>query len=389
VQFGKEPLMGRRGHNEGSISKRKDGRWEGRISLGYEGGARKRKVFYGKTRRDVQQQLTKALRDHQQGLPVAPERQTVATFLTTWLETAAKPKLRPRTYDSYRQTITKHLIPALGRTILQKLSPQQVQRYLNEKLATGLSARTVQYHHAILRSALNQAVKWDLVPRNVAKLVDVPRAEQHDFRYFTTEEARRFLRVVRTERLEALFTVAVSLGLRQGEALGLRWEDVDLEHGSLRVRMQLQRIDGKLTLVATKTAKSRRTIPLPGFALDAMRRHRTKQLEERLAAGEQWQEHGLVFTTTIGTPIDARNLNRWFQQILTRAELPRIRFHDLRHTAATLLLVQGLSPRVIMETLGHSQISLTMNTYAHMMPAMQREAADQMHELLAGVEHVT
>jgi integrase len=192
--------MGRRGHNEGSISKRKDGRWEGRISLGYEGGTRKRKVFYGKTRREVQQQLTKALRDHQQGLPVAPERQTVATFLTTWLDTAAKPKLRPRTYASYRQTITQHLIPAFGRTILQKLTAQQVQRYLNEKLASGLSARMVQYHHAILRSALNQAVKWDLVPRNVAKLVDVPRVEQHVFRYLTLEEARRFLRAIQGDR---------------------------------------------------------------------------------------------------------------------------------------------------------------------------------------------
>jgi integrase len=185
--------MGRREHNEGSISKRKDGRWEGRISLGYDGGTRKRKVFYGKNRREVQQQLTKALRDHQQGLPVATERQTVANFLTNWLETAAKPKLRPRTYASYRQTITQHLIPALGRTILQKLTPQQVQQYLNEKHSNGLSARSVQYHRAVLRSALIQAVKWDLELRNVVKLVDVPRVEQHDFRYLSIEESRQFL----------------------------------------------------------------------------------------------------------------------------------------------------------------------------------------------------
>ena len=377
--------MGRRGHNEGSISKRKDGRWEGRISVGYEGGTRKRKVFYGKTRREVQQQLTKALRDHQQGLPVAPERQTVATFLTSWLDVAAKPRLRPSTYTSYRQTVTQHLVPALGRIILQKLTAQQVQRYLNEKRAVGLSARTVQYHHAILRSALNQAVKWDLIPRNVATLVDVPRVEQHDFRYFTLEESRRFLRAVQGDRLEALYTVAVALGLRQGEALGLRWDDVDL--ANVKVRMQLQRINGKLTLVPTKTARSRRTIPLPEFAIAALRRHRTQQLQERLAAGEKWQEHGLVFTTTLGTPIDARNVTRWFHRILERADLPQIRFHDLRHTAATLLLAQGLSPRVIMETLGHSQISLTMNTYAHVMPAMQQEAAERMHEMLTAEQH--
>jgi integrase len=165
-------MMARRGHNEGSISKRKDGRWEARISLGYEGGKRKRKIFYGNTRREVQEQLTKALRDHQQSLPVAPERQTVGTFLTTWLETAAKPKLRPRTYTSYRQTITQHLVPAFGRIILQKLTPQQVQGYLNEKLSSGLSARTVQYHHAILRRALNQAWSCPALADSLALVVE-------------------------------------------------------------------------------------------------------------------------------------------------------------------------------------------------------------------------
>ena len=184
-------------------------------------------------------------------------------------------------------------------------------------------------------------------------------------------------------RLEALITVTVGLGLRQGEALGLRWEDVDPEADVLSVRQTLERGGRNPRFGEPKTVRSRRTITMPAIVADALHRHRTRQLEERLAAGGRWRDSGLVFTTTIGTPIDKGGLHRAFKLILTTAELPNIRYHDLRHTAATLLLAQGVDPRTIMETLGHSQISLTLNTYAHVMPTLQRQAASKMDEILS------
>ncbi len=224
--------MARRGHNEGSIYQREDGRWVGVIDLGYHGGKRKRKSFYGSTRREVQQKLIAALRDRQTGLPGGyDDRQTVEQFLNHWLENSVKPSVRPKTYTSYAQLVRLHLAPELGRIRLTKLSPQDVQRFINRKLVSGLSPRTVEYCRAVLRRALNQAVRWGYVPRNVATLVDAPRSERPDPEPLTPEEVRAFLEAVKEDRLAALYSVAIALGLRQGEALGLRWEDVDLGMG--------------------------------------------------------------------------------------------------------------------------------------------------------------
>ena len=375
--------MAKRGQNEGSIYKRRDGRWVATISLGYKAGKRCRKSFYGKTRRTVQEQLTAALRAHQQGLPAAPERQNVANFLERWLEDSVRPSVRPRTYASYSQLVRLHIAPVLGRHQLVKLGPQDVQHFLNDKLSDGLSPRTVRYLHAVLRCALGRAMKWGLVTRNVATLVDPPAHQRPYVKPLTPNQARAFLDAVKGDRLAALYSVALAVGLRQGEALGLRWEDIDFDAGRLTVRVALQRLDGRLQLVEPKTVRSRRTIALPQTAVSALRTHRAQQLQERLFAGSRWQGTGLVFTTTFGTPIDARNLTRQFHRILREADLPRIRFHDLRHTCASLLLAQGVHPRVVMEILGHSQISLTMDTYSHVIPALQREAAGQMDEILS------
>ncbi len=368
--------MGKRGQNEGSIFRRKDGRWAATVSLGYQNGRRLRKSFYGETRREVQERLTQALRDQQLGLPIAIERQTVGQFLQNWLIESVKPSVRPKTYNSYEQLIRLHLAPALGRTPLQKLAPQHVQAFLNAKLAFGLSPRTVQYLRATLRCALNQALRWGLVARNVAALVDSPQVKRHEIQTLDPHQARVFLNAVKGNRLEALYSVALALGLRQGEALALRWADVDFGNATIRVQAALQRIDGKLQLVEPKTAQSRRTINLPATVETALREHRVRQLEDRLASGGRWQESDLVFTTAFGSPLDGRTVTKQFQRILERAGLPRIRFHDLRHTCASLLLAQGVHPRAVMETLGHSQISLTMNTYSHVMPALRKEVAD-------------
>jgi integrase len=374
--------MAKRGNGEGSIYKRTDGRWCAAISAGLKDGKPLRKCIYGQSKAEVRLKLTKAKRDQDMGLPVAVERQKVSVYLHKWLENSAKPSVRPKTYVSYEQLIRVHINPSVGSKYLEKLAPQHIQQFMNDKLAEGLSTRTVQYLHAVLRRALGQALKWGLVARNVAKLVDAPRVEHKVLRPFTPEEAQKFLEAVKGNRLEALYSVALSLGLRQGEALGLRWEDVDLENGTLSVRYALQRIKGKLELVEPKTKKSRRTIALPSVAVNALTKHKMVQEAERQWAADRWQEARYVFTSTIGTPLDDCNVTHQFHRILKTAGLPRLRFHDLRHTCATLLIAQGVHPRYVMEILGHSQIGLTMNTYGHAYLAVQREAATEMDKIL-------
>ncbi len=397
----------KRGQNEGSIFKRKDGRWCGTLNLGWENGRRKRKHFYGATQAEVRTILLRARHDLEQGLPVIPERQTVAQFLNQWLDESVKPNVKPMTYRSYGQMacliapellavkprkvgkngkafgLTKTSAGGIGAVKLQKLNPQQIQSLLNLRLQEGLSPRTVQYILVVLRIALGQALKWGLVARNVAQLVDPPRVERRSFPPLTPQEAQQLLAAAKNDRLGALYSVALALGLRQGETLGLSWSDVDLDNRELRVRRALQRVDGKLRLVMPKSKQSQRVIALPDMVVKALHVHRARQLQERLLAGPQWNETGLVFTNKIGKPIEPRNLVRIFKRMLATAALPDRRFHDLRHSAASLLLAQGVHPRVVMETLGHSQISLTMNTYSHVFPALRREAADAMDAVLA------
>jgi integrase len=303
-------------------------------------------------------------------------------FLQSWLETSVKQRVRPLTYAGYKVNVEKHLIPTIGKIQLDHLTPQHVQRMINDRLAAGFSTKTVAYVHQVLRTALSLAVRWEIVSRNVAKLVDKPRVERKPINPLAPEEARRFLAAVRGHRLEALFTVALALGLRQGEALGLRWEDVDFAAGTLRVSNQLQRIDRKLVLVPPKTAKSRRTLVMPPLIVDSLRDHEKRQVAEKIWAGSKWEETGLVFANRSGGPTQARRVIDQFHGVLEKAGMRRLRFHDLRHSCATLLLVQGVSPRVVMEVLGHSEIALTMNAYSHVVPELQRQAAERMQSIL-------
>jgi len=299
-----------------------------------------------------------------------------------WLETSVKPRVRPLTYAGYKVNVEKHLVPMLGRIPLDQLSPRHVQEMINGRLAAGLSTKTVAYIHQVLRTALSLAVRWDMVQRNVARLVDRPRIERKKINPLTPDEARQFLTAIRGHRLEALFSVALALGLRQGEALGLGWEDVDFTAGTLRVRNQLQRIGGKLTLVPPKTERSRRTLVMPTMIVERLREHEARQAAEKLWAGSKWEQTDLVFTHRNGGPIPARHVIEHFHDALAKAGMRRVRFHDLRHSCATLLLVQGISPRVVMEVLGHSEIALTMNAYSHVVPELQRDAAQRMQAIL-------
>lgn len=379
----------RRGHSEGSIYQRTDGLWVASVSLGYANGKRSRKTLYGKTRKEVAEKLKVVLRDRQQGLPVKVDRQTVGQFLDRWLAEVIDGDRRPSTVLSYRQYVRLHITPFIGRIQLSKLTAQDIQSLLVNRRAAGMAPRSVRYVLTILRLALGQAERWELVPRNVAALVDAPTVPRFEATPLDLDQVGQLLDTITGDRLEALYVLSVGVGLRQGEALALRWIDLDLDAEMLTVRHSLQRIDGKLTLTEPKTSRSRRTVLLPSPLVDALRQHRKRQLEERLLAGGRWHDLRLVFTTTLGTPLDSRNLTRHFKQTLQRANLPEIRWHDLRHTCATLMLTRGVSPRVMMDTLGHSQISMTLGMYSHVLPALAREAADAMGELLTRHERAS
>jgi len=372
-------VAGRRASGEGSIYRRRNGTWSAIATLP-DG---RRKHIYGKTRDQVRGKLAEILHAMQNGSFTDARGKTLGEFLDQWLADVVKPRVRAWTFAGYEVHVRRHIKPVLGRVPLEKLSPQHVQHLLNRKLEEALKPKSVRYLRGTLRTALNEAVRWGLVSRNAAALVDGPRVERFDIQPFTPAEARVFLDSIAGERLEALYSVALTMGLRQGEALGLRWQDVDVELGYLRISKQLQRVHGAPQLVEPKTARSRRTLAMPPMITKSLEQHRVRQRQERSNAGNRWAETDLVFASTEGKPLDGTAISKGFHSLLKRAGLQQRRFHDLRHSCATLLLVQGVSPRVVMDVLGHSQIGLTMNTYSHVIPDLRRDAADRMQDLLA------
>lgn len=302
-----------------------------------------------------------------------------------------RPYRRQKTVASYEQVIELYIKPQLGKHQLSKLEPEQIQALLNTLLASGgkggkpLSPRTVQYVRAILRRALNQAHKWGYVARNVAVLTDAKKVRRYEPVILSPAQSQQLLNAAAGSRLIALYTVALGLGLREGEVLGLRWRDISLEQHTLRVAQTVQRIRGGLALEPPKTERSARLLPLPLFVERALR-HAERQALERRVAGDAWKDYDLVFPSAIGTPLDPRNLLRQFKALLVAADLPDMRFHDLRHSCATTLIAQGVHPRVVQEILGHSQISTTMNVYGHVLDATRRVAAEAMDGLFLADE---
>lgn len=372
----------RRGHGEGSVYQRDDGLWCASVELGFQNGKRRRKIIYGKTEKEVIARRKTLHLQQELGVDVTTERKTVAQICEEWLETVIKPNRRPRTYESYTDMVRRHILPAIGQRPVSKLTPDEVQRMLNTLSASGLSPRTVRYARAILRKALHQAMQWNYIFRNVATMVEVPRVEKFKIQPLTVEQAQSLLDSVQGHRLESLYRVALSLGLRRGEILGLRWCDVDLNTRMLRIEVALQRVQGRLELSAPKTESSVRSLPLPEVLVRSLHAHRQRQAQESLRLGDAWHDHGLVFPSEVGTPMEPRNLLRHFKAVLKTAGLPTtIRFHDLRHSCGTFLIAQGVHPRVVMEILGHSQISVAMNTYGHVFPETQRQAVETVDAL--------
>ncbi|MEK6322195.1 MAG: tyrosine-type recombinase/integrase [Acidobacteriota bacterium] len=376
----------RRGHNEGSIFQRKDGRWASDIALGYENGKRKRQTLYGSTRKEVHEKLTECLHKKQQGEVIPTGKQTVGEFLGEWLADCVKPSLRPRSYGSYEEMVRLHIKPALGEVRLTKLTGQRVQSFLNQLAnkdsatvkGQKLSPRTVAYCRTILRMALNVAVEWRLIAHNPAAIrLRLASVEPRKVEPLTAEQRQALMKAIEDDRLSALFLTMLLVGLRRGEALGLHWRDVDLDARKLRVNTTLQRINKELVLGSPKTEKSQRDLTIEERAVAALREHRKRQLEERMAAGPVWHDTGLVFTTVVGSPIDPRNVKRVLDRLLKKAKLPHSRLHDLRHEFASNMLACGIDLKVVSDCLGHSKLAITADTYAHVSQDLIREAMDK------------
>ncbi|HEX6969657.1 MAG TPA: tyrosine-type recombinase/integrase [Micromonosporaceae bacterium] len=370
----------RRANGEGTIVRRLDGRFHAAYYVLTPDGTRQRRYVYGRTWEECHTKLVEMKAKTAQGIPLAVKAWTLEGYLHHWLTEIAARRLRPTTIAGYETVIRVHLVPALGKKQLTKLTPQDVRRLLATKRDAGLSVRMVQYIHAVLRNALQNAVREELVTRNVARLVQVEAPDYEVGKGLTITQAQRLLETVKPTRWHTLYLMALMLGLRRGELLGLRWSDIDLDNATLTVRHNLVRAAGQLRLQAPKTRRSRRTLPLPPQVTTALRAHRTRQAKERLAAGSSWADNDLVFTTAVGTPIEPRNLNRHFYSIRDRAGLPDVRFHDLRHTCLTLLLSLGTPPHIAQAIAGHSHIDVTMTIYAHTGMSEQTEALRKLGE---------
>src|SRR5215210_2037499 len=373
-------MVGRRGNGEGSIYRRKDGRWVGQY-LVYTPSGPTYRYLYGKTRQVAAEKLIKAMAQRDSGLAFEAGKLTVAEYMNKWLTESGRNRLRPKTYKDYAGLTRVHIAPALGHIKLKNLTPLHVQQFYSAKLNSGLSKRTVEYLHSVLHAALKQAVRWELVPRNVAESVDSPRPEKKERPTFTLEQARMFLKACREDRFGALYVLVIQSGMRRGELLGLRWEDVDIGQGLLHVRQALAP-DGK-SFSQPKTAKGRRRIRLTPEAVDALKRHKVAQNEQRLRQGNLWRDHGLVFCSSVGTTMTPENfIKRSYKPLLKSAELPQIPFHCLRHTFATLMMPNG-HPKIVQEMLGHARISTTLDTYSHVSPDMQDEAVKRFGSLFS------
>lgn len=397
----------RRGHGEGSITQRGDGRWMVRVDLGRgEDGKRRRKTAYAATQAEAVDALRRLGGRAVDGQLLTTSTPTVSTFLEDWFSTNSD-TWRPSTRRGYRGSIDRFLKPAFGTMRLEQLSPAAVQRWLVQHRTEHGARRRITLAHACLRSALAEAQRLQLVTINAATLVKVPKPPKRAIVPLDVDQATTFLKAAANHRLEALFSVALACGLRLGEALGLKWDDVDLETGELRVRQQLQRDGKRLVLAEPKTMKSRRTLALPKVCLEALKRHRTKQLEERLKAGFSWKDTGLVFTSfanrgagpsrrhpdrnatpvngqrNLGTPLDPRNVLRALGDVLEAAKLPHVRFHDLRHSAASLLIAEGVELVEVSMLLGHSELRVTADLYAHLVKQTAAKAATRMDALFA------
>ncbi|MEU7160618.1 tyrosine-type recombinase/integrase [Streptomyces chrestomyceticus] len=365
----------------GTITKRKDGRFQAAVYVLQPDGTRARKFAYGKTWTECDTKRRELLDKVDNGVPVPTRSAKLAEWLPYWLENIIKPRRKRTTYAKYEVHVRLYLVPMLGTKRLESLSVGDVRRFLGQ-VERKKSAATAKESHRVLRTVLMAACREELITRNVATLVEPPSPESRDLTPWSLDETLTFLSASRRDPLYAAFVLAIALGFRRGEIVGLRWADVDLDKREIRVRKQRQRVHGEVYDDDPKGRRRRQTLPLPVMCVAPLRWQRMRQVAMRERAGQKWEETGYVFTTRTGRPIEPRNLYRSFTRVAKNADLRVIRLHDARHGCATLLTAAGVAPRVVMEILGHSQIAITMNTYTHVVQDTQREAVSHMDRLL-------
>ena len=375
----------------GSIRRRgKDG-WGLTIDLGRDAQGRRLRRFLTVrgTKKEAERVLSEALHQRDTGIDIAPNKITVGDFLERWLRDYATEQVAASTLQRYQGIVRLHLIPALGRVKLRDLRPAHIQAaYSSFQRRDGrgesLSAKTVKEHHAILREALSWAVKWQLLAANPADAVSAPRAQRREMCVLSPEGAQRFLEAASDTPYYTFFYLALQTGARSGELLALRWADVDLDRGTLRIVRTARFARGQgIVFSQPKTQRSRRPVALSPATVAALREHRREQLEQRMQVGPGYEESGLVFADSLGRPVYDSTVRRVFYGVVKAADVGPLRVHDLRHSAATLMLQAGVHPKVVSERLGHATVSITLDTYSHVLPDMQREAAAALDGVLA------
>ena len=383
--------MGRRGNNEGSVFKRKsDDRWCAIVTTGYSPDTGKpiRAYYYDTTRAGVVAKRDAALKDVKAGSYVKPKKQTVGEWLGTWLETYVAPSVRPKTWESYESIIRVHLRPAFDQIELRDLQTNQIQRLIKSKLDAGLSARTIELILVTLKSALKQAEREGLVTRNVADHIRKPKKEQKDIRVLSVDEMNALTKVAMEDRWGPIFVTMLGTGLRIGEVVALSWKNVSLAEDTLLVAQSsvstttASNTKRQTILQNPKTESGKRTIPLPENVVSVLKRWRIKQLREKLKLGKSYTNSGRVFTSTTGTPLEQRNVSRRLSQLASKANIPHVNPHALRHTYATRMLEAGVHPKVVQELMGHKDITLTLNTYSHVMPEIKQAAAQAINSTI-------
>jgi integrase len=370
----------------GSIKKRVGKRgvyWDGSYSFTDPAtGKRKHRTVTAPTRRELEAKLRDAIKAVESGRLEVDDRLTVRELVDQWLA-SKEATVRSSTYRRYADLMRGHILPAIGGVRLARLSPAHLQQLYADRLATGLSSTSVNHLHFVLHGALHQAVRWGLVVRNVSEMVDPPRRKAPEAKTWNATQVAAFLAAGDETHLVALWRLALLTGMRRGELLGLKWEDVDLEKGFLSVQRTLSRgKGGTWELGRPKTTSGRRSIALPSSCVTVLRKHRAAQHTERLRLGPIWEDNGFVFTNHTGGWLHVNSLMYQYTNVIEAAEVPRIRFHDLRHTSATMSLAQGTHPKIVQERLGHSDIGMTLNRYSHVTPGMQREAADALDKAI-------
>ena len=372
----------------GQIIKRGENTWYIRIFLGRDANGKRKyfnKTIHG-TKKEAQKYLTAKTREKDLGVFVEPALMPLNEFLNRWLEEIAVNKLRARTFENYESLLNCHVRKILGAKRLSDIQAYEVQKLYNDMKKAKYSPKTIRHVHNVLSSAFKQAVRWKMLMQNPCEFSELPRMEKVEMMYFTPKETAKFLEAAKDDKFFPAFLLAIETGMRPEEYLGLQWKDVNFENKSLSVRRALVvKKGGGFIFTEPKTKKSRRSIPISNTLIKTLKAHRRKQLEERLKLGANYQTFDLVFASEIGTPLLHGNLlRRHFKPIRDKAKLPKIRLYDLRHTTATLLLSAGENPKVVSERLGHASIVLTLDTYSHVLPSMQKAATNKMEKLMSG-----